>query len=108
MNEVTVELDEESVVEQAKASIGERLANAAEYHTRIVYEEAPKRTLEMAKSIRYYIKPDNSGYIVSVEPFYSAFQEFGTKKMRANPFLLRGTLKALPGIIDIIEGNNNG
>jgi hypothetical protein len=99
-----VVLDEEEIVQTALAEILPRLSDAAEYHTRMIYDEAPKKTLELAKSIRYFVKPDGSGYYVYVDKFYSAFNEFGTVKQRANPFLLRATYKALPGIIDILEG----
>ncbi len=96
-------MDEETIVEHVVADLSTRFADAAEYHTRVVYDEAPKRTGDLAKSIRYVLMPN--GYKVVVDEFYSAFQEFGTKHQRKNPFLLRATLKALPGIIEILEGN---
>lgn len=96
-------MDEEAIVEHVVEDLSTRFADAAEYHTRVVYDEAPKRTGDMAKSIRYVLLPN--GYKVVVDEFYSAFLEFGTVKQRKNPFLLRATFKALPGIIDILEGS---
>ncbi len=104
-------MDEDTIVEHVVEEMSTRFADAAEYHTRVVYDEAPKLAKstsrrgagDLAKSIRYVLMPN--GWKVVVDEFYSAFQEFGTVKQRRNPFLLRGTLKALPGIIDILEGN---
>ncbi|HEY7116561.1 MAG TPA: HK97-gp10 family putative phage morphogenesis protein [Tepidisphaeraceae bacterium] len=94
----------DDIIRTVEDDIRARLTAAAEYHVATVQQEAPRRSGKMASTIHYRLLPDGLGYKVIVPEFYSAFIEFGTKHQPANPFLRRGSEKALPGVMDILDG----
>lgn len=112
-------IDDNALLEQVRANIRPRLADAAEYHSRKVFDATPgggtparwESSGDSAKSIRYVLSPDGSehmGWKMVVEPFYMAFYEFGSKHQPARPFLRNATIESIPGIISIIEeGSQN-
>src|SRR5258706_12055208 len=100
----TFNIDEDALIEQAVAQVVERIPEAAEFHRQMVVSEAPKKSGNLAATVATVILPDAHGWKVVVRAYYSPFDEFGTKHQRANPFLLRATFKALPRILQILEG----
>lgn len=106
-------IDEDGIMEAIEATLRDRMVDAAEYHSRVVYDNTPgggappiwEATGAEAKSIRYIIHADGMGYTMVIGEFYSAFHEFGSSHEPARPVLYPATIEALPGIIDILQGN---
>jgi HK97 gp10 family phage protein len=71
------------------------LKEAGEVVRQAIEQEAPQKTGTLKKSIKTSgVKGRDGGKHVEVGPgkegFYGKFVEFGTVKMRANPFMSRG------------------
>lgn len=86
----------------------EALQKAGEFEASEMEKEAPKRTGDMAESIKVSnIKSKNGGKYVEISPdkehFYYFFVEKGTKNMSANPFMARTFAKTKKEIQEIIK-----
>lgn len=94
----TVRLDQRAIdkwassddAEEVLRELGEQIVSDAQ-------RDAPKRTGEGAESIDYEIGHDSRGAYVRVswdeKHFYMYFQEVGTSKQAAHPFLRNAALK---------------
>ena len=72
-----------------------------------IIKEAPQRTGKLKKNIKVSgIKRLDGAAFVEVYPsnavFYSKFLEFGTTKMKADPFMSRGYESSKGGVEDLI------
>lgn len=71
------------------------LVKAGENVKEVIIREAPHRTGNLKESIKVSkLKRVDGGAFIEVYPskdaFYAAFLEFGTTKMKADPFMSRG------------------
>ena len=111
-----IELDGvESVVRELEelGTAGKRIENAAltkagETVKTSIQSETPSRTGTLKGSIAVSkVKTKEGTRYVEVGPtkkgWYGKFLEFGTKKMKANPFMTRGYEKSKKSAVDIIK-----
>lgn len=111
-----IELDGvESVVRELEklGTVGKRIENVAlkkagQTVKTAIQSEAPSRTGTLKGSIVVStVKTKEGMKYVKVGPskkgWYGKFLEFGTKKMKANPFMTRGYEKSKRSAVDIIK-----
>lgn len=107
MDEIFKRLDQMNT-KMANKIVKEALLKAGEFEAEEMKSEAPKRTGNMAKSIKVSkIKSKNGVKYIEISPdkdhYYYTFIELGTKNIPANPFMARSFAKNKDSIREIIK-----